>query len=84
MEQVVDAIRFDIHMERDSKGHRYIERISEIEMVPGPELYKVRDVIRYDNGRYVIHDGFSKVIAKEMSKHLNKEEVDILYANYCI
>jgi len=29
-EQVVDAINFDIHMEKDITGHEYIERITEI------------------------------------------------------
>ena len=84
LEQVVDAVRFDIHMERDAKGHRYIERISEIVTSQGAQLYTVRDVIRFDGTKYVIADGFSKEIAKEMSKRLSKEEVKILYENYCL
>ena len=27
-EQVVEALNFDIHMETDKSGHRYIERIT--------------------------------------------------------
>jgi pilus assembly protein CpaF len=84
LEQVIDAVRFDIHMERDAKGHRYIERISEIVTSQGAQLYTVRDVIRFDGTKYVIADGFSKEIAKEMSKRLSKEEVKILYENYCL
>ena len=84
LEQVVDAVRFDIHMERDARGHRYIERISEIVATSSEELYKVRDVIRYDGTKYVIAEGFSGQIAKEMSKRLSQKEVKNLYANYCL
>lgn len=84
LEQVVDAIRFDIHLERDSKGHRYIERISEIVALPESDIYKVREVVRFDGKKYVIAEGFSVMIAKEMSKHLTDEEVELLYAKYCV
>ena len=84
LEQVVDAVRFDIHMAKDAKGHRYIERISEIVPSQTDRLYAVRDVIKYDGTRYVIANGFSKEIAKEMSKRLSQKEVENLYENYCL
>lgn len=84
LEQVVDAVRFDVHMERDSKGHRYVERISQIEQTEDEELYKVRDVIRFDGEKYVLAQGFSEGIIKEMSKRLSDEEVKYLYENFYI
>ena len=84
LEQVVDAIRLDIHMEKDRKGHRYIDRISEIVIDVDNQLYEVRDVVRFDGSKYVVVNGFSKAIAKDMEKHLSDKEVDILYAKYCI
>ena len=84
MEQVIDAVRFDIHMERDVSGHRYIERISEIVSKPSEDMYEVRDVIRYDGTKYVVADGFSSGIVKEISKYLSEEEARYLYENYCV
>ena len=84
LEQVVDAIRFDIHMEKDRKGHRYIERISEIVTSCDKELYQVRDVVRYDGEKYVVADGFSQIIVKDMIKHLSDKEVELLYEKYCV
>ena len=84
LEQVIDAVRFDIHMERDVSGHRYIERISEIVSKPSEDMYEVRDVIRYDGTKYVVVDGFSLGIVKEISKYLSEEEARYLYENYCV
>ena len=84
LEQVVDAIRFDIHMEKDRKGHRYIERISEIVATGDKELYEVRDVIRFEGNKYVLVDGFSQTIVRDMVKHLSDKEVELLYEKYCV
>ena len=84
LEQVVDAIRFDIHMEKDRKGHRYIERISEIVATGDTELYEVRDVIRFEGNKYVLVDGFSQTIVRDMVKHLSDKEVELLYEKYCV
>ena len=80
----MDAVRFDIHMEKDASGHRYIERISEIVVKAEGDLYEVRDVIRYDGEKYVIADGFSKGVVKEMKKYLNEGEVLRLDETYCV
>ena len=71
-EQVVDVIRFDIHMEKDINGHRYIERISEIVSENGS--YKIVDIVKYDNGRYVKKADFSQKVMKNMVLHMTKEE----------
>ena len=61
-----------------------MERISQIEQRDDEEFYKVRDVIRFDGEKYVLAQGFSEGIIKEMSKHLSSEEVKHLYANFYI
>ncbi len=72
-EQVVDVVRFDIHMEKDISGHRYIERISEI--VPDKESsYKITDIVRYDKGKYVITGRFSESVMTDMLRHMSEEE----------
>jgi len=74
-EQVVDAINFDIHMEKDIKGHRYIERITEI--VPlenSSELYRTRDIVRYIDGRYILGDKISENTKKEIFRYLSSDE----------
>ncbi len=38
-EQVVSVLDFDVHLERDVKGHRYISRITEIVQVPRDQPY---------------------------------------------
>ena len=71
-EQVVDVIRFDIHMEKDIDGHRYIERISEI--LPEKNGYKIVDLVVYEKGRYYLKNIFSNKVSEAMIKHLTKDE----------
>ena len=74
-EQVVDAINFDIHMEKDITGHRYIERITEI--VPKEnsiDLYCAVDIVRFVNGRYILAGKISDSAKKEIFKYLTREE----------
>ena len=74
-EQVVDAINFDIHMEKDISGHRYIERITEI--VPlenSSELYKTIDIVKYVEGKYVLTDKISMASKNEIFRYLTNKE----------
>ena len=50
-EQVVEALNFDIHMETDKSGHRYIERITEIEREE-TKGYKLREILVFSDGEY--------------------------------
>lgn len=74
--QVKASIRFDVHVAKDSNGHRYIERITEIE----PNIYEnkitVRDIIRYESGRYLLVQPVSEATEEEMFTHLSTEEKD--------
>lgn len=76
LEQVVDAVRFDIHMEKDVNGHRYIERISEIVKADNTVGYEIRDILRYTDEGYVIEGKLSESVKKDIIKHLSKEDRD--------
>lgn len=49
-DQVVEALHFDIHMETDRHGHRYIERITEIEREK--DGYQLREILIFEHGIY--------------------------------
>lgn len=74
-EQVVDTIRFDIHMNRDVYGHRYIERITEIIPEPsGERMFCTRDIVVWRDGKYYMENPISIDVAEEMKKYLGIEE----------
>ncbi len=82
LEQVVEAIRFDIHLEKDIYGHRYVERISEIVVEKGEPGYKINNIVEYKDGQYIQCGKFSKSTVVDIRKHLNnkeKEEFDEKY-----
>lgn len=83
-EQVVDAIRFDVHMEKDITGHRYVERISEIVKTDSEKGYEIRDVVVYTPEGYRLEEGFSKQAMEEIGKHLRKEDKELFYERYSI
>lgn len=81
-EQVVEAVRFDVHMEKDVYGHRYIERISEITGCGNEGEFEIRDIVRFENGRYVRCGDFSDDVRKDIVKNLTgkeKEEFNVLH-----
>lgn len=69
-EQVVDSIRFDIHLEKDIAGHRYVERISEIVPADSDKGYNVVDICVFEGNRYVLKNMFSRDTIKEMMKRM--------------
>jgi len=79
LEQVVEAIRFDVHLEKNIYGHRYVERISEIVPNANARGYEIRNIIEYRDGKYVKCANFSKYCIDDIRKHLKdseKEEFD--------
>lgn len=74
-EQVVDVVRFDIHMEKDIRGHRYIERITEIVPDYGSrKMYKLVNLVEFRDGKYEITGNFSDEVKKDICRHLDLEE----------
>lgn len=85
-EQVVDTIRFDVHLEKDLYGHRYIERISEIiprdKSETGGRLFDVNNLVEFQNGTYVKCGDFSMEVRKDIEKHLTAAEKEEFYEIY--
>ncbi len=73
-EQVTDAIRFDIHMEKDIYGHRYIERITEIVRTDDKGGYCLNDIIVYEEGEYKQMGQISETVKNDIIKRLTKED----------
>ncbi len=76
LEQVVEAIRFDVHLEKNIYGHRYVERISEIVADDTKKGYHINNIIEYKDGEYVRCGNFSKISFGEIRKHLNGKETE--------
>jgi len=83
-EQVIEAIRFDIHMEKDINGHRYIERISEIGADDSADGYYISDIVVYENNRYIRKGSFSRKVCEMISKHLDSNEREQFNEKYCV
>ena len=79
IEQVKSSIRFDVHMTKDTNGHRYIERISEI--VPNQQSSEivVNEILSYQNGSYQIKAPISPKTSEEMLTHLSEEAKSSFY-----
>lgn len=72
LEQVIDVIRFDIHLARDASGHRYVERISEI--IPKEGGYRIQNLVEYQEGEYKVTAVPSQSVSEEIRMHLSREE----------
>lgn len=75
-EQVVQAIRFDIHLTKNRNGERVIERISEIvrEQKSSMEAYRIQDIMRYQNGEYRLVHAITERTKEEMVCHMEEKE----------
>ena len=84
LEQVTEAINFDIHLEKDIYGHRYIERITEIIPEDSEKGYSLRDIVIFENGKYVLAGKFSAGQVVEMSKYFDEAMKEEFFEKYCI
>ena len=77
-EQVVRVLDFDIHLNKDINGHRYIERITEI--IPESKekqierLFNCNDIVLYKNGKYEAVHPISPFHLESIRKHLTEKE----------
>lgn len=83
-EQVVDSIRFDIHLEKSIAGHRYIERVSEIVPADSKKGYEIVEIVVFEENRYVLKNMFSINTIKEMKKRMTDKDRREFCAQYCI
>lgn len=107
-QQVIKVLDFDIHLKKDYKGKRYIERITEIvsldsklnldrsyreksgrEQLEGfmdtvsdffdylgaSKRYETRDIIRFENGRYVVCNEISEKQLADMKQMMSEEDL---------
>lgn len=72
--QVKSSIRFDVHMSKNKKGHRYIERISEIVPDSNDSNIVINEVMRYENGSYQLVHNLSSKTKEELLSHLDYED----------
>lgn len=82
-EQVVRVLDFDIHLNKDINGHRYVERITEIipESSKNQEerLFKCNDIICYGDGKYEVVNPISPFHVESIKKHLTEKEQEEFY-----
>lgn len=92
LEQVVDTIRFDVHLEKDVYGHRYIDRITEIipvnkytnENNVQEKAYYLEDIVEYVSGKYVLKNKPSNDTFNNIKKNLTQEEKEEFIAFFNI
>lgn len=84
LEQVTEAINFDIHLEKDVNGHRYIERITEIIPDENEKGYSLCDIVTYSNGKYELTGNFSIGSVLEMSRFFDEKTKEVFYEKYSI
>ena len=66
--QVVETVRFDVHLALQADGHRYLERITEI--VPDDQYgYHLVNILIYKNGYYEICGKMSDETAHSIKRH---------------
>ncbi len=73
--QVVEVVRFDVHLHMNRKGERYIASINEI--VPRPEReegFVVRPLIAFEKGKYVQKGRISETVRREIEGWLTEAE----------
>jgi len=81
-EQVVEAIRFDIHLVKQSGGERIVSRITEIirNENSSQEIYQIRDIMRFEEGEYKMIHSISANTQKAILINLEeKEKVDFIH-----
>lgn len=75
LSQVVEVVRFDVHLHMDRNGHRYIERISEI--IPDEDSlsgFQTNLLMQYENNQYVQKGKISAETRREMQSWMTEEE----------
>lgn len=83
-EQVVGVLNFDIHLVKDFKGRRYIERITECILVENDEntKYKYVNILEYHDGRYVLTNPISEKNRIEMKNNMDEQDA-VEFEKFC-
>lgn len=75
-EQVVEVLRFCVHLVRDRNGRRYLSQITEICPLyeETEETFVVKTLLQYRNGKYVRTHAISEATLEEIGVALSEEE----------
>lgn len=73
-EQVVHVLDFDIHLNKDLEGRRYIERITEITKKEDSHGRKGKVILEYENGAYYPRDEISYEKKIKLAKFMSESE----------
>lgn len=74
LSQVVEVVRFDVHLHMDRDGHRYIERITEIIPMESGKGFRTVDLMYFDGEQYVQGAHISMETRKDMARQMTKKE----------
>ncbi|MBE5940045.1 MAG: pilus assembly protein CpaF [Lachnospiraceae bacterium] len=74
LEQVVQAVRFDIHLSKSVDGHRYIQRITQIRETYNKKVYETVDIVSFENGRYMFKNMISDDVIAAIKEQLTEDE----------
>ncbi len=75
--QVVQVVRFNVHLKKEKDGRRHIEHITEIEALPEDESgFRLRTLVNWnrDLNCYEVGTGLSAAQLEDMKHILNEEE----------
>ena len=74
LSQVVDVVRFDVHLHMNRDGQRYIERISEIIACEGEIGFSVSELVALEDGIYIAKNKISEKTRKSMARWMTEGE----------
>ncbi|WP_207655786.1 ATPase, T2SS/T4P/T4SS family [Vallitalea okinawensis] len=81
--QVADVVNFDIHLEKDIRGHRYISRITEIiplnQEIPYPTTFK--DVSRWEEKLTCFMETMAEYFIRVTDRKIFKTKDIIIFRN---
>ena len=81
LQQVLEVVRFDIHLHMTRQGERYVERVTQIvEDAAAPEGFRTIDLIEYEDQAYVQKHKMDEQMRAEIAKWLTPEEKEEFFA----
>lgn len=81
LQQVLEVVRFDIHLHMDRNGERYVERVTQIIEDPsGKEGFRMVNLVEYENHAYVQKNRLDEATRAEIAKWLTPEEKEEFFA----
>ncbi|MCT4612883.1 MAG: ATPase, T2SS/T4P/T4SS family [Clostridia bacterium] len=74
-EQVISILEFDVHIEKDFYGKRYISRITECIKLEN-DRYREINIVENEEGEFKFKNAISKEKTNEMMREMSKEDRD--------